>query len=67
MKLRDILIGPIARNLARIAGGALVGAGLATPEMADLITADLAIVLGAGLVAIAEGVYSLAKRKGWAT
>lgn len=56
-----------ARIIARWIASALVTYGWFMPEYAADLDTDLALVLGAVLGAVVEGVYALAKRKGWAT
>lgn len=57
------------RILARYLSGALVAYGLLPHEVgAELaMDPDVALVLGAGIGALTEAVYAVAKRKGWAT
>lgn len=58
-----------ARIILRYLAGALVAWGLVAPEEAHILAmdTDLALLIGAGLTALVEGGYALAKRKGWAT
>ena len=59
----------IARILVRYLSGAMLAYGLLTPEMADQIAADPDLVasLGAALAVLTEGVYAVAKKRGWTT
>jgi preprotein translocase subunit Sec61beta len=63
------ILAPIARILLRYLAGGLVAFGIIAPEDAQIIHTDPEIVMAVGLAlgAIVEGVYALAKRKGWAT
>jgi hypothetical protein len=63
------LLPVIARIALRYIAGALVAFGVIAPEDAVLIHTDPEIVLAVGLAigALVEGVYAIAKRKGWAT
>ncbi len=69
----ETLTGPIARIVVRYAAGALVTYGLATPEVATLISDDpevnrlAVLVIGGAMAALAELAYSFAKRTGGAT
>lgn len=55
---------PWARIAIRYAVGAIIGA-----DQAGLLAADpdLITVVALGIGAVVEGLYGLAKRKGWAT
>ena len=59
----------IARIILRYAAGALAGAGLFSHDLGITIgmDEDVAVLLAAGLSAVAELAYIHAKRKGWAT
>lgn len=59
----------IARIVARYVSGALASYGLVSPEVgAELaMDPDVALVMGAIIGAVTEGVYTWAKSKGWAT
>ena len=62
------LIPVLARIIARSASGALVAYGViphvAGAEMA--MDPDLALMIGAGIGALAEGFYALSVKFGWA-
>lgn len=62
-----MIIAPLARIAARYVAGALVAYGLIPHGDADVIQPDLALAIGAIMGAIVEGVYAVAKRKGWTT
>ena len=57
----------IARIIARYLAGALVLYGLLDHPEARAMEPDLALLIGAGIGGLTEGVYALAKRFGWAT
>jgi tetrahydromethanopterin S-methyltransferase subunit E len=59
----------IVRIVARYLSGALVSYGVIPQEVgADLaMDPDVALVLGAVIGAVTEGVYAFAKKRGWAT
>ena len=59
----------ISRIIARYLSGALVSYGAISPEVgANLaIDPDVALVLGAIIGAATEGIYTWAKKRGWAT
>lgn len=61
------MIGPLSRILARVAAGALIGAGLVSEGQIAGFDADLAEAIGAALWAATEAFYALAKRMGWKT
>lgn len=60
---------PIARILARVLAGMLIGGGYMSQGTADSIFADPAfdMALGTLIWAATEGFYWLAKRWGWST
>jgi len=62
------MITVIARILLRYVSGGLMVAGL-DPEIGATLAADpdVLLLVGAGLGALVEAGYALAKRKGWAT
>jgi hypothetical protein len=62
-----MIIAPIARILARYASGALVAYGAFSHGDAELIQPDLALMIGAAMGALVEGVYALARKRGWTT
>lgn len=62
-----MVIAPAARILARYVSGLLVGYGVFSSGDAELIQPDLALLIAGALSAVVEGVYAMAKRKGWAT
>lgn len=55
---------PIARIILRYGVGAIAGLAAGNQLAAD---PDLVIALAAGTAAAVEGLYIVAKRKGWAT
>lgn len=57
----------LARILARYLAGALLAYGVIDAALARemALDADLALLLGASIGAIAEGAYALALRFGW--
>lgn len=59
----------VSRILLRYLSGAMLAYGLLPPEMADQIAADpdLVAALGAALAVLTEGVYAVAKKRGWTT
>lgn len=61
------MIPVFARIIARYVSAALVTYGLIDAEAGSALAMDqdLAILIGAGLAAITEGVYALAHRCGW--
>lgn len=61
------MMAPLARIIARYLAGALVAYGLLAPQDAAALHPDLVAAVGAGLAALVEAVYAVAKRKGWAT
>ena len=61
------MIPVIARIAACYIAGALVAYGLMEHPDALAIEPDLAILIGASIGALTEGVYALAKRWGWTT
>ena len=63
------LLPVLARIFLRYLAGGLVAFGIIAPEDAKIIHTDPEIVMAVGLAlgAIVEGVYALARRKGWAT
>ena len=62
-------IAVISRIIARYLSGALVSYGAVSPEVgADLaMDPDVALVLGAIIGAATEGIYTWAKKMGYAT
>lgn len=73
-------MGPYIRIALRYLAGALVGAGVFTPELANQLAndpdviqvvteaVDWALVAGGALIgAVTERVYAFAKARGWAT
>ena len=63
------MTGPLARIIVRYLAGALVAYGLITPDVADsgATDPDSALAVGAALGVLVEGVYAVAKARGWAT
>lgn len=61
------MMAPLARIIARYLAGALVAYGLIAPQDAAALHPDLVAFVGAALGALVEGVYAVARRKGWAT
>lgn len=61
------MMAPLARILARYLAGALVAYGLIAPADAAALHPDLVVFVGAALGAIVEGVYAVARKKGWTT
>jgi preprotein translocase subunit Sec61beta len=63
------LVPVLARILLRYAAGALVTWGIVAPEDAQILAMDpdLAILVGAGLGAVVEAAYAIARRNGGAT
>lgn len=63
------MIPVISRILARYLSGGLMSIGFLPPEIAEqfAMDPDVALVLGAIIGAVTEGVYTFAKRKGWTT
>lgn len=59
----------VSRIIARYLSGALVSYGAVSPEVgADLaMDPDVALVLGAIIGAATEGIYTWAKKRGYAT
>ena len=59
----------IARIVARYVSGALASYGLVSPEVgAELaMDPDVALVLGAIIGAVTEGIYAWVKQRGYAT
>lgn len=59
----------LARLIARYIAGALVAYGLIDSGTGQTIALDpdLALAIGAGITAITEGGYAMAKKYGWAT
>ncbi len=69
MGLKEILAGPVARIIVRYLAGALVSLGV-LPESVGAqigVDRDIALIVGAGLVAIVEWLYIRAKKNGGAT
>lgn len=62
-------MGPLTRILIRYLAGYLVLKAIIPQEIADMIAndPDIAGMVGAGMMAVVEGAYVLAKRWGWAT
>lgn len=65
-RLRE-LAGPVARILARVLAGYLIGLGYASEETASQYLPEIEVILGFALWAFTEYLYSVAKKKGWAT
>lgn len=63
------MIAVIARIIMRYLAGALVAWGLITAEAGQALgsDADLTLLLGVAIGAVAEWGYALAKKYGWAT
>ena len=61
------MMGPIARILARYLIGAGVAYGLWGQGLGAQIEPDVVLIVSAALGAAVEGVYALARRRGWAT
>ncbi|WP_420344631.1 hypothetical protein [Paenirhodobacter sp.] len=63
------MIAVIARIIMRYLSGALVAWGLITAEAGQALgsDADLTLLLGVAIGAVAEWGYALAKKYGWAT
>lgn len=63
------LQGPLARILIRYGVGAAIAAGWLSEETGrELIASpDVVVLVAAGIGALVEAVYALAKRQGWAT
>lgn len=61
------MIAPLARIVARYTVGGLIVYGLVPSESASAIEQDVALLVATGLGVAVEGVYALAKKKGWAT
>jgi len=63
------MIGPISRIILRYLAAALVTYGIVPVDVGAQIAMDpdLIALLGLALAAAVEGVYTLAKRRGWAT
>lgn len=61
------MIGPLSRIALRYIAGALVAYGLINEEQATMIAfdPDYAMLIGAAMAAVVEGVYAVAKRFGW--
>ena len=59
------MIAPLARIVGRYIAGALVTYGVLAPEDAAMLHPEFVAIAGAALGALVEGVYALAKRKGW--
>ncbi|MFN7002169.1 MAG: hypothetical protein ACK4NW_01920 [Roseinatronobacter sp.] len=59
----------ITRIILRYLSGALVAYGLVTQEVAAelVLDPDLALAIGAAIGAATEGIYSVAKSRGWTT
>lgn len=55
----------IARILLRYLSGALIGGGWLAREYDLSADPDLVMAVGLGLAAAAEGLYALARKKGW--
>lgn len=61
------MLGPIARIVARYLIGAGVAYGVFAADVGASLEPDVVLVVGAVLGAAVEGVYALARRRGWAT
>lgn len=63
------MIGPISRILVRYIAGYLALKLLIPQSVADMIAndPDIAAVVGCALMALVEGSYVVAKRRGWRT
>lgn len=61
--------GPIARILLRYLSGILVAYGLIGDETGEYLAVDpdIALAVAGILAALVEGLYAMAKRKGWGT
>lgn len=59
----------IARLILRYLAGALIAAGYLDPTLGNTISADpdLIVLFGALVGALAEGLYIVARRRGWRT
>lgn len=66
MSLREI-VGPVARILARVVAGFLIGLGYTSEEVAASYLPDAETILGFALWGLTEWLYSQAKKRGWAT
>lgn len=61
------LVGPVARILARVLAGFLIGLGFAREEQLYSFLPDIEALLGFALWAMTEWLYGQAKKRGWAT
>lgn len=61
------MIGPVARIVARYLIGAAVMYGLLGADLGAQIEPDVVLIVSAVLGAAVEGIYALARRRGWAT
>lgn len=61
------LVGPIARILARILAGFLIGRGYGSEDAIYSYLPDIEMILGFALWAMTELLYAQAKKRGWAT
>lgn len=59
------MIAPLSRILARYIASALVTYGAFAAPDAAMIEPDIAVALGAGIAAMTESAYALARRWGW--
>lgn len=58
------MTGPIARIVLRYGVGLVAGMAIGDQLAAD---PDLVLILSAGIAALVEGAYAVAKRRGWTT
>lgn len=61
------MIGPISRIIVRYLVGGGIAYGLLSPEIGAQIEPDAVLVASAAIGVLVEGVYTLARRYGWAT
>ena len=61
------LIAPFTRIATRYVAGALVTYGWVDAHTLTWLEPEIAMLIGGALVAVVEGAYAVAKRKGWAT
>lgn len=59
------IVAPLVRNAIRVAVGYL----LADPELAEILISDdqLVQIMAAGILALVEGIWLHARKRGWAT
>jgi predicted alpha/beta hydrolase len=62
--MTKIINGAIARIVLRYGVGAVIGAQAAGVLAGD---ADVVLIVAAGVGALTEGAYAMAKRRGWVT